>query len=170
MELDRLGRLTPRERDCLRSFWKHGSVSGVAIEIDKSVSTVEKHLHSARTKLGINRSIDGARLIAVAEGLDVYGPPSRRLTATDLSRADRAFPSSADCPTEVSAVRDAAAFRPWLTQDEAIGDEVGPLRIRIALTLGERLALIGKRAVWTVGGFALLLLVALVLQRLVRSE
>lgn len=52
-----MSRLTPAERRALEAFGQHGSVKSAAHAIGKSPRTVEQQLKSARTRLGVDTTV-----------------------------------------------------------------------------------------------------------------
>lgn len=160
-----LRELTPSERVALRALWTEGSTDRAASKLGRATSTVEKQLHSARRRLGLGRSLDAARLVAIAEGLPGYGWPANGPSASDGPLPAGPMPLPTERPTEGS-VREASASAPW-PPFETDGSNVGRPQQRITLAIGERLSRIGQRAMVTVAGFALLLFVAYLLERLV---
>ena len=65
---DRLGRLTEREKVCLRQWLQHKSAKEIATDLGISHHAVEKRLKMARTKLGATSSLEAARRLSKAEG------------------------------------------------------------------------------------------------------
>ncbi|KEO98729.1 hypothetical protein EH32_06380 [Erythrobacter litoralis] len=61
------GRLTDREKDCLRLWLDHKTAKEIARELGISHHAVEKRLKSARTKLNVLSSREAARMLAEAE-------------------------------------------------------------------------------------------------------
>lgn len=60
--------LSPRERECLRSLLRQGSIKKVAAVLGISPRTVETHLGSARDKLGVADSWAAAQKLSDFEG------------------------------------------------------------------------------------------------------
>lgn len=65
---DRLGRLTEREKECLRHWLQHKSAKEIAADLGISHHAVEKRLKMARTKLSATSSLEAARMLSKAEG------------------------------------------------------------------------------------------------------
>ncbi len=61
-------RLTAREKEALRGWLDHKTAKQIALEIGVSHYAVEKRLKAARLKLGVNSSLEAARLLAAQEG------------------------------------------------------------------------------------------------------
>ena len=78
-----LGRLTEREKDCLRRWMRHQTAKEMALELGVTPHAVEKRLKMARAKLGASNSLDAARLLAIQERYDWTGPH-----LPDLGRPD----------------------------------------------------------------------------------
>lgn len=74
-------RLTEREKEALRLWLDHKSAKEIAIDLGISHHAVEKRLKMARTKLDAGSSLEAARMLAEAEGVQagygqtVTGPP-----------------------------------------------------------------------------------------------
>lgn len=66
-----VGRLTPKERECLDRWLGHATAKEIALDLGITHHAVEKRLKSARAKLGVTTSLEAARLLALAGG---YGP------------------------------------------------------------------------------------------------
>ncbi len=64
---DRAGRLTPRERECLRLVDQHLSSKVIARRLGLSRHTVDDHVDKARRKLGAGDRFEAARLLAGIE-------------------------------------------------------------------------------------------------------
>lgn len=60
--------LTTRQRECLSAVANHRTYKEVARDLGISESAVEKHLRSAREKLGVDTTADAARLFLLEEG------------------------------------------------------------------------------------------------------
>lgn len=68
MDSSGLARLTERQRQCLRLFHANLEVKEIANRLGLSPHTVNEHLRDARKLLGVDRSMQAARLLAEAEG------------------------------------------------------------------------------------------------------
>jgi DNA-binding CsgD family transcriptional regulator len=73
VESEILADLTDAEKEVLRLFLTTSDPKEIARAIDRSQHTVEQRLTRARRKLGVNRSLDAAHLLAHAEGNPAYG-------------------------------------------------------------------------------------------------
>lgn len=60
--------LTPRQRECLRAVANHRTYKEVARDLGISDSAVEKHLRSAREKLGVETTAEAARRFLAEDG------------------------------------------------------------------------------------------------------
>lgn len=58
-------RLSARERDCLELIGDGLGAKGVAVELGISVHTVEKHLAAARRKLGVSKTVEALKHVAM---------------------------------------------------------------------------------------------------------
>ncbi|MCF8505786.1 MAG: helix-turn-helix transcriptional regulator [Caulobacter sp.] len=58
-----IGRLTPRERECLRLVAEHLHSKEIARRLRISQHTVDGHLNEARRRLGVASRRDAARLL-----------------------------------------------------------------------------------------------------------
>lgn len=85
---ERIAALTDNERHALRIFISKSDVKEIGRELGKSPHTVEKYLASARTKLGVRRSLDAAHILAQAEGNPVYGRVVYRPSAVEAPTPD----------------------------------------------------------------------------------
>lgn len=69
-----LNRLTEREKEVLRAWLNHKSAKEIAIDLGITHHAVEKRLKMARTKLDAGSSLEAARMLAEAEGVQTgYG-------------------------------------------------------------------------------------------------
>ena len=69
--------LTDKEREALRLWLGHATAKEIALDLGVSHHAVEKRLKSARQKLGVQTSLDAARILAEAEryGRTASQPP-----------------------------------------------------------------------------------------------
>ena len=70
----RFDRLTEGQKECLRLFHARWEVKDIARQIGRSPVTVNQRLAAARRHLGVDRSVEAARLLFEHEG-GVYDPP-----------------------------------------------------------------------------------------------
>jgi DNA-binding CsgD family transcriptional regulator len=70
----RFERLTDGQKECLRLFHARWEVKDIARHIGRSPVTVNQRLAAARQHLGVNRSVEAARLLNEHEG-GLYDPP-----------------------------------------------------------------------------------------------
>ncbi len=132
---DRFEKLTDAQCECLRLIYMRWQLREIAGKLNISVGAVNQRLRSARQTLGVQSSIEAARLLADHEHLsaDYISPPSSRNTvsAAPLPDADEiAFEErepQADWPS-VQEVREVqAAYRaasidaPWLRWPVPLG-------------------------------------------------
>lgn len=71
---ERLARITEGQKDCLRLIFAHREIKEIARDLSIAPDTVKKRLEAARRVLGVDRSIDAARILAEAEGPGPYPP------------------------------------------------------------------------------------------------
>jgi DNA-binding CsgD family transcriptional regulator len=64
-----ISRLTTREKEALRAWLDHKSAKEIALDLGITHHAVEKRLKMARTKLGAASSLQAARMLAEAEGV-----------------------------------------------------------------------------------------------------
>lgn len=83
----RIGRLTAREKECLRRCLLPQTAKEMATELGVSPHAVEKRLKMARAKLGVPSSLAAARLLAQAEGYQELVPQNSDLLP-DLDTVD----------------------------------------------------------------------------------
>ena len=98
-KVDRLARLTEREKICLRQWLQHKSAKEIAIDLGISHHAVEKRLKMARTKLDTASSLHAARMLGEAEG---YGQPVAN--APDLPAPPRPLQSVVTRPMIFGAI------------------------------------------------------------------
>lgn len=67
MRTEQYESLTPTEREVLRRLGRGSRAGEIAAQLDRSVSTVNNHLQSARTKLGVSDSLSAARALLAFE-------------------------------------------------------------------------------------------------------
>ena len=67
-KVDAIGRLTEREKLCLRQWLQHKSAKEIATDLGISHHSVEKRLKMARIKLGVTSSLHAARMLEEVEG------------------------------------------------------------------------------------------------------
>lgn len=79
MDANGFERLTEGQKECLRLFHARFEVKDIARRIDRSPVTVHQRLAAARRHLGVDRSVEAARLLAEHEA----GEASRRNAAED---------------------------------------------------------------------------------------
>lgn len=63
--------LTPRQRDCLRGVANYKTYKEIARDLGISDSMVEKHLRTAREKMGVESTSEAARLFIAHQPEDV---------------------------------------------------------------------------------------------------
>lgn len=88
----RLGRLTAREKECLRRCLLPQTAKEMAAELGISPHAVEKRLKMARAKLGVSSSLAAARMLARVEGYQALVPQASDLSER-LSGAEDAPPA-----------------------------------------------------------------------------
>lgn len=64
MEPEALGRLTARQKQCLRLLYERHDAKGIARSLGITAEGVHYHLREARRVLGVSRSLEAARLYA----------------------------------------------------------------------------------------------------------
>lgn len=75
MDVTGFERLTEGQKECLRLFHARFEVKDIARRIGRSPVTVHQRLAAARRHLGVDRSVEAARLLAEHEGGGVVGRP-----------------------------------------------------------------------------------------------
>jgi DNA-binding CsgD family transcriptional regulator len=150
-----VGQLSPRQRDCLRLVYQRLEAKHIAQRLGISESTVETHLRSARTVLGVTRSAEAAALLAEAERNTpdpVGNGPSGMADPTpagNLAAPDGARETQAD-PVRRRPIPFGTALRRLLLPSP-INDE-----LEVDLSPGTVLALIGVVALLSIAGLVLL--------------
>jgi DNA-binding CsgD family transcriptional regulator len=87
---ERLSRLTPRQRECLRLVFEGYQSKPIAARLGISHGRVDKHIADARKLLGVTNRGEAARLLAASErtepagdeGAQSWGAPSMGLSPT----------------------------------------------------------------------------------------
>jgi DNA-binding CsgD family transcriptional regulator len=90
MDDDRFGKLTERQRECLRLVFRGFEVKEIARELDLSPTAVVERLRGARRALGVESSREAARLLAGYENSGV----NMRHVDTPQPVADIPYPLS----------------------------------------------------------------------------
>jgi DNA-binding CsgD family transcriptional regulator len=75
MDLDRLDRLTEKQRVCLRMVFMHRSSKEIARELGIGADAVDQRLKTAMRTLGVESRIEAARMLAAHEGAATYQRP-----------------------------------------------------------------------------------------------
>jgi DNA-binding CsgD family transcriptional regulator len=70
-------RLTPRQKECLRLLYARYEPKQIASELGISYDRVHQHFKAARERLGVQRSIEAARLLGEFEQLE----PSHKIVS-----------------------------------------------------------------------------------------
>lgn len=65
---DRLQRLTERQKQCLRLHYANYSAKQIGRKLDLSPHTVNEHFREARRILGVDRTMEAARMLVAVEG------------------------------------------------------------------------------------------------------
>ncbi len=134
MEGDPIDELTEAEKEVLRLYLTATDQKEIARLIDRSPSAVEQRLASARRKLGVNRSIDAAHLLAHAEGNPAYGMAIYGSSSGSEARSFTLRPPSSEGGNWLSSLRPfPTKGRPWNAQP------IGP---RLIVITGVVLALV----------------------------
>lgn len=91
MGIHRIDELNERQRQCLRCYYRNLLIKEIGRELGLSPNTVREHLRSARLLLGVQRSMEAARLLVAHEGntRDVPMPRviDREAVAVDIDPA-----------------------------------------------------------------------------------
>jgi len=74
MEIERIGKLTERQRECLRLVLRHYTSKEMARELGIGVDAVDQRLKGAMKKLGVATRLEAARMLADYEGESHYRP------------------------------------------------------------------------------------------------
>jgi DNA-binding CsgD family transcriptional regulator len=72
MNVDRVKRLTDKQRECLRLVYRHMETKEIARALGLSPDGVTQRIKSAMKTLGVDRRRDAALILAEAEALDAY--------------------------------------------------------------------------------------------------
>lgn len=83
MEESQYRGLTPTERDVLRRLGQGSRPGEIAAQLDRSVSTINNHLHAARAKLLVTDSLTAARALLAFEESRQSLPRQELPVATD---------------------------------------------------------------------------------------
>jgi DNA-binding CsgD family transcriptional regulator len=137
-----LDQLTGRQRECLRGVAHYRTYKEIARDLGISESMVEKHLRTARDKLGVESTAEAARLYAISEGVDK--PQSGFLNLSNLPAvSEREVVPHQASPEQVG----------WMGDDN-----LGVLSADRPLMALQTLGLIGKVCIGSI--VALLILIA----------
>jgi DNA-binding CsgD family transcriptional regulator len=71
---DTIGRLTQRERECLRLVAQLMTSKQIALQLGISKHTVDERIESARRRIGARGRYEAARLLAAREGNGLFPP------------------------------------------------------------------------------------------------
>jgi DNA-binding CsgD family transcriptional regulator len=85
MNVDRVKRLTDKQRECLRLVYRHMETKEIARELGLSPDGVTQRIKSAMKTLGVDRRRDAALILAEAEGLGPY--PRQVYQSRDVASA-----------------------------------------------------------------------------------
>ena len=96
MDVDRVKRLTDKQRECLRLVYRHMETKEIARELGLSPDGVTQRIKSAMKTLGVDRRRDAALILAEAEGLDAY--PRQVYQSRDVASAPE--PATIPPPTD----------------------------------------------------------------------
>lgn len=114
---DPISELTEAEKEVLRLYLTATDQKEIARLIDRSPSAVEQRLASARRKLGVNRSIDAAHLLAHAEGNPAYGLAIYGSSSGSEARSFALKPPSSEGGSWLSGLKPfPTKGRPWNAQ------------------------------------------------------
>lgn len=71
-------RLSERQKQCLRLYYANYGIKEIGIELNLSTNTVNEHLRNSRRILGVDRSMQAARMLRRHENpnIDVSSPNS----------------------------------------------------------------------------------------------
>ncbi|GLR48152.1 response regulator transcription factor [Sphingomonas astaxanthinifaciens] len=116
--------LTDRQTECLRLFWSRKSAKEIGQELGISHHAVEKHLQACRERLGVQTSVEAARMVF---GGSVNATVRPYYDASELH---------ADLPSLHLSVTPSAHERDWGGTDEkGLINRFGPVSI-LLLILG----------------------------------
>jgi DNA-binding CsgD family transcriptional regulator len=85
MNADRIGRLTDKQRECLRMVYRHMETKEIARVLGLSPDGVSQRIKTAMKTLGVDRRRDAALILAEAEGFAPY--PRQVYPSRDIASA-----------------------------------------------------------------------------------